>query len=91
MDSINIPCKQCPVLPMCKHRFEIDCVHIYKYLLSTRGVKSTDTDGLKIIGDVFNKRCIRVSSYAINPMDNLGAPCIFIDFGEGLVLTVREG
>ncbi len=76
---------------MCRHKFEVDCVHIYKYLLSARGINSLDTHGLKIIGDVFNRKCTRVSRYAINPMDNLGGPCIFIDFEEGRVLTVREG
>jgi len=91
MDSINIPCRQCPVLPMCKHRFEIECVHIYRYLFSIRGIKSLDTDGLKIIGDTFNKRCIRVSPYAIDPMDHFGNPCIFINFEDGRVLEVREG
>lgn len=88
---MSIPCKQCPVLPMCKHKFSVDCVHIYKYLLSIRGVKGLDTDALKIIGGVFNRKCTRVSRYAINPMNNLGGPCIFIGFEKGRVLTVREG
>lgn len=77
---------------MCKHKFEVDCIHIYKYLLSVRGIKSLDTNGLKIIGDVFNRRCTRVARSRMEDiMHSGGKDCIFIDFEEGRVLTVREG
>jgi len=76
---------------MCKHKFEVDCVHIYKYLLSIKGIKSIDTDGLKNIGDVFNRRCTRVTCHSMDVRYSRGKHCIFIDFEDGRVLTVREG
>jgi hypothetical protein len=78
---------------MCKHKLQVECVHIYDYLLSIRGVKSLDKDGLKNIGDVFNSGCIRVTCYN----DNADARqlsekrSVFIDFENGRVLMVRRG
>ena len=91
MDSINIPCRQCPVLPMCKNKLEVECVHIYDYLLSMRGVKSLDRDALKNIGDVFNRGCVRVTCYNADVRHLFEPRSVFVDFKDGRVLMVRRG
>jgi len=95
MDSINIPCRQCPVLPMCKHKLTVECVHLYDYLLSVRGIKSIDKNGLKIVTDVFNNTCTRVTCYSYNSTyithHHYSKKSIFIDFENGRVLMVERG
>jgi len=61
MKNLKMPCNKCLILPLCRNRYQVECINLYRYLLGRRGFKALSNSFLKEVGGAFRKECNRVT------------------------------